>query len=158
VTASLLLRWRKILECTKTTKSASSALLLDEIHPRLKKDKSDNNDYTLGRIGVHNVVVACLPAGIMGIGPAGIVASNMQRSFPIKFGLMVGIGGDVWSKNNDVRLGDIVVSQPTGTHGGVVQWDFGKTGKGGQSQRTGSLDKLHRSCCMRCRNSKRLIL
>jgi nucleoside phosphorylase len=77
----------------------------------------------------------------MGNGPAAIVAKDMQRSFPIKFGLMVGVGGGVWSKTNDVRLGDIVVSQPTGTHGGVVQWDFGKTGKGGKFRRTGSLDK-----------------
>ena len=65
----------------------------------------------------------------------------MQRSFPIKFGLMVGVGGGVWSKKDDIRLGDVVVSQPTGIHGGVVQWDYGKTGKGGSFQRTGSLDK-----------------
>jgi nucleoside phosphorylase len=65
----------------------------------------------------------------------------MLRSFPIKFGLMVGVGGGVWSKENDIRLGDIVVSQPTGTHGGVVQWDFGKTERHGKFRRTGSLDK-----------------
>jgi nucleoside phosphorylase len=77
----------------------------------------------------------------MGNGLAAIVAKDIQRSFPIKFGLMVGVGGGVWSKTNDVRLGDVVVSQPTGTHGGVVQWDFGKMGKDGKFQRTGSLDK-----------------
>lgn len=115
--------------------------ILDETHPKLKKENSDKNEYALGRVGVYNVVIACLPAGSMGNGPAAIVAKDMQRSFPIKFGLMVGIGGGVWSKTNDVRLGDIVVSQPTGTHGRVVQWDFGKTGKGGKFQPTGSLDK-----------------
>ena len=115
--------------------------MLDETHPKLKKGNGDENIYTLGRIGVHNVVIACLPAGLKGNGPAAIVANNMQRSFPIKFGLMVGIGGGVWSKKHDIRLGDVVVSQPTGPHGGVVQWDFGKTGKGGQFQRTGSLNK-----------------
>jgi nucleoside phosphorylase len=77
----------------------------------------------------------------MGNGPAAIVTVNMRRSFLIKFGLMVGVGGGVWSKENDIRLGDIVVSQPTGAHGGVVQWDFGKTRKDGKFQRTGSLDK-----------------
>jgi nucleoside phosphorylase len=56
----------------------------------------------------------------------------MQRSFPIKFGLMVGVGGGVYTKKNDIRLGDIVISQPTGAYGGVVQWAF---------QRTGSLNK-----------------
>jgi nucleoside phosphorylase len=115
--------------------------MLDETHPRLKKEKGDENEYTLGRIGIHNVVVACLPAGIIGNGPAAIVAKDMQRSFPIKFGLMVGVGGGVWSKKDDIRLGDVVVSQPTGAHGGVVQWDFGKIGKDGKFQRTGSLDK-----------------
>ena len=115
--------------------------MLDETHPKLKKETGDDNDYTLGKIGVHDVVIACLPAGMVGNGPAAIVANNMQRSFPIKFGLMVGIGGGVWSKKDDIHLGDVVVSQPTGTHGGVVQWDFGKIGKDGKFQRTGSLDK-----------------
>ena len=115
--------------------------MLDEIHPKSKKENGDDNEYTLGRIRVHNVVIACLPAGLMGNGPAAIVANNMRRSFPIKFGLMVGIGGGVWSKKGDIRLGDVVVSQPTGTHGGVVQWDSGKMEEDGKFQRTGSLDK-----------------
>jgi nucleoside phosphorylase len=115
--------------------------MLDETHPKSKKENGDDNEYTLGRIGVHNVVIACLPAGLMGNGPAAIVANNMRRSFPIKFGLMVGIGGGGWSKKDDIRLGDVVVSQPTGTHGGVVQWDFGKMEKDGKFQRTGSLNK-----------------
>lgn len=41
----------------------------------------------------------------------------------------------------DVRLGDVVVSQPNGQHGGVVQWDFGKTEAGGVFRRTGTLNK-----------------
>ncbi|CAM5999844.1 unnamed protein product [Sphagnum balticum] len=106
--------------------------MLDECHPRLKKEISDQNDYTLGRIGIHNVVIACLSAGLIGNGPAALVANDMQHNFPIKFGLLVGVGGGVSSKKDDIRLGDIVVSEPTGIHGGVVQWDFGKTGKGGQ--------------------------
>ena len=45
----------------------------------------------------------------------------------LHFGLMVGIGGGVPSANDDMRLGDVVVSKPTGTLGGVVQYDYGKT-------------------------------
>jgi nucleoside phosphorylase len=127
--------------CALATEKAAMVAMLDETHARLTKENGDENEYTLGRVGVHNVVIACLPAGLMGNGPAAIVANNMQHSFPIKFGLMVGVGGGVWSKNNDVRLGDVVVSQPTGTYSGVVQWDFGKMGKDGKFQRTGSLDK-----------------
>jgi hypothetical protein len=52
---------------------------------------------------------------------------QMKATFPaIRFGLMVGIGGGVPSKEVDIRLGDIVVSQPGKGHGGVVQYDFGK--------------------------------
>ena len=127
--------------CALATEKAAMVAMLDETHARLAKEGGDGNEYTLGRVGVHNVVIACLPAGLMGNGPAAIVANNMQHSFPIKFGLMVGVGGGVWSKKNDVRLGDVVVSQPTGTHGGVVQWDFGKIGKDRKFQQTGSLDK-----------------
>src|SRR5277367_4322796 len=127
--------------CALATEKAAMVAMLDETHPKLKKEDGDENEYTLGKISVHNVVIACLPAGLMGNGPAAIVANNMRRSFPIKFGLIVGVGGGVWSKKDDIRLGDVVVSQPTGAHGGVVQWDFGKTGKGGHFQRTGSLDK-----------------
>lgn len=127
--------------CALATEKAAMVAMLDETHPELGKGNGDENKYTLGRIGVHNVVIACLPAGLPGNGPAAIVANNMQRSFRIKFGLMVGIGGGVWSKKDDIRLGDVVVSEPTGVHGGVVQWDFGKIGKGGQFQRIGSLNK-----------------
>lgn len=127
--------------CALATEKAAIEAMLDEEHPRLRKKDSDDNDYALGKIGVHNVAIACLPAGIMGKASAATVAKDMMRTFPIKIGLMVGIGGGVWSKKLDIRLGDVVVSQPTGTHGGVVQWDFGKMEKGGVFRRTGSLNK-----------------
>jgi nucleoside phosphorylase len=94
-----------------------------------------------GKIGAHNVVVACLPAGVMGKVSATAVAKDMKHSFPIEVGLMVGICGGVWSDNADIRLGDVVVSQPTGLHGGVVHWDFGTMDKEGVFRRTGTLNK-----------------
>lgn len=39
---------------------------------------------------------------------------------------MVGIGGGVPSNENDIRLGDVVVSMPTANNGGVVQYDYAK--------------------------------
>jgi nucleoside phosphorylase len=127
--------------CALALEKAAVEAMLDEKHPKLERKGHDMNDYTLGRIGVHNIAIACLPAGLLGNGPAAIVAKDMEHSFPIKFGLLVGIGGGVWSKIVDLRLGDIVVSQPEGTHGGVVQWDFGKMEKGGVFRRTGTLNK-----------------
>jgi nucleoside phosphorylase len=49
------------------------------------------------------------------------VASRMWSTFTsLHFGLMVGIAGGVLDKENDIRPGDVVVSQPTGTWGGLV--------------------------------------
>ena len=69
---------------------------------------SDNNDYTLGKIGGHNVVLVTLTYGEYGISSA---ARDMLHSFPnIRIGLMVGIGGGAPSQKHDIRLGDIVVN------------------------------------------------
>jgi nucleoside phosphorylase len=54
---------------------------------------------------------------------------------------MVGIGGGVPSADNDVRLGDVIVSNPGGDLGGVVQYDYGKAIREGRLQRTGMLNK-----------------
>lgn len=97
--------------------------LLDEEHPPLDQDPGDMNAYTLGRIGRHNIVIGCLPLGTIGESPATAVAKDMLRSFPnIKIGFMAGIGGGApgpVSKNpeDDIRLGDIVVSKPGPGHG-----------------------------------------
>ncbi|KAK5689372.1 hypothetical protein LTR17_026302 [Elasticomyces elasticus] len=127
--------------CALPLEKAAVMGMLDEEHPRLPTVEGDANDYTLGRIGDHDVLVACLPAGGTGKASAATVAANMQRSFRVRIGLMVGIGGGVPSKSRDVRLRDVVVSQPTEQHGGVVQWDFGKMERGGVFRRTGMLNK-----------------
>lgn len=115
--------------------------MLDEIHEELPRRSGDNNIYSLGSIGSFKVVIACLPYGVMGTNSAATVASNLRRSFEsIEFGILVGIGGGIPTKV-DIRLGDIVVSKPDGFHGGVVQYDFGKTTKDGRCMRVGVLNK-----------------
>jgi nucleoside phosphorylase len=115
--------------------------MLDEEHPALPHPPQDNNTYTLGRIGGHNVVIACLPAGQTGNNSAATVASQMRYSFmSIRFGLMVGIGGGVPSEEHDIRLGDVVVSSPGKQSGGVIQYDFGRTVAEGQFIHNGSLN------------------
>ncbi|KAF2621126.1 purine and uridine phosphorylase, partial [Macroventuria anomochaeta] len=89
---------------------------------------NDNNDYTLGKIGKHNVVIDVLPDGEYGIASAAGVARDMLHSFPnVRIGLMVGIGGGAPSSKHDIRLDDVVVSSPRNGMGGVFQYDFGKT-------------------------------
>jgi len=115
--------------------------MLDEAYDDLPVPSNDHNAYTFGRIGKHNVVIACMPSGVYGTTSATAVATQLLATFQsIRFGLMVGIGGGVPNKDADIRLGDIVVSKPTGGHGGVVQYDFGKA-LTGRFERTGLLSK-----------------
>jgi nucleoside phosphorylase len=114
--------------CALPIELAAAQAMLDEQHHNLPQNSDDANTYTLGRIGDHNVVLACLPAGQTGTNSAAAVAMQMKSTFrAIRFGLMVGIGGGVPSAEADIRLGDIVVSQPGKGHSGVVQYDFGKS-------------------------------
>jgi hypothetical protein len=112
--------------------------MLDEIHESLRSSR-DQNGYTLGRIGTHNIVVAVMPA--IGNNRASSVATQLVNDFrSIRFGLLVGIGGGVPGEEEDeIRLGDVVISKPTTTFGGVVQYDMGKVTVGGMLQRTGNL-------------------
>ncbi|CAH0055940.1 unnamed protein product [Clonostachys solani] len=121
---------------------AASEAMLDETHVSLSRVSSDDNSYTFGRIGAHNIAMACLPAGGTGKTSAARVASNMQRTFTnLRLGLMVGIGGAAPSQARDIRLGDVVISHPNATSGGVIQYDFGKSVQGGRFVQTGTLNK-----------------
>ncbi|WQF76368.1 Putative nucleoside phosphorylase domain, tetratricopeptide-like helical domain superfamily [Colletotrichum destructivum] len=129
--------------CALPIELAAAAEVMDEEFRELPSQPSDSNIYSFGRIGVHNVVAACLPAGQIGMNQAAAVASQMRTSFPsLRFGVLVGIGGGVpnLDENIDIRLGDVIISQPAGQHGGVIQYDFGKTGADGHISRTGSLN------------------
>ncbi|KAI9714257.1 MAG: hypothetical protein M1820_000216 [Bogoriella megaspora] len=126
--------------CAIPIELAAAQQMLDEQHEDLAQDENDNTVYSLGRIGQHNVVLACLPDGQIGTGSAAATAMQMVSTFrAIRFGLMVGIGGGVPTEKNDIRLGDIVVSRPTNNYGGVIQYDFGKSIPSGYEQ-TGSLN------------------
>ena len=128
--------------CALPLEMAAARAMLDEIHPGLPTSPNDQNTYVLGKIHAHNVVIACLPSGVYGTTSAATVASQMLFTFQsIRFGLMVGIGGGAPTKEFDIRLGDVVVSKPTGGFGGVVQYDSGKAVGQGVFERTGSLNK-----------------
>src|SRR5436190_16338005 len=127
--------------CALAVELAAATAMLDEEHQDLPQDTNDTGFYTLGRIGEHNVVVACLPAGQMETNSAAVAAAKMKSKFvSIRFGLMVGIRAGIPSVGSDIRLGDIVISQPHMQDGGVIQYDFGKTGPGGHFARRGSLN------------------
>ncbi|KAJ5982086.1 hypothetical protein N7451_012186 [Penicillium sp. IBT 35674x] len=134
--------------CALPIEAAAAKEMLDESFGILDvQDPSDSNAYTLGRIGKHHVVIACLPGGQYGTTPATTVANNMVRTFSksLRIGLMVGVGGGIPSADHDIRLGDVVISCPEGTSGGVLQYDMGKVGTNGEFHRTGSLNSPPRA-------------
>jgi nucleoside phosphorylase len=81
--------------CAISTEYTAAQCFLDEKHeqPAYVANR-DGNDYTLGKMGRHNVVIAVLPDGEYGTTSAAAVAKDMVHSFPnVRIGLMVGIGG-----------------------------------------------------------------
>ncbi|KAF2167692.1 hypothetical protein M409DRAFT_65821 [Zasmidium cellare ATCC 36951] len=109
---------------------AAASTVLDERHDKpqdFKKNPSDPNSYDWGRIGEHHVVIASLPTGEYGTVSAADTASGMRASLPhIRIGLLVGIGAGLPGEKREILLGDVVVSNPDGTNGGVVQYDLYK--------------------------------
>ncbi|THX30706.1 hypothetical protein D6D10_08573 [Aureobasidium pullulans] len=118
-----------------------------------KKSRGDPNAYSWGKIGKHYVVVAALPSGVYGLTSTATVAQGLHSSLPhVRIGLLVGIGAGVREivdeadktvGQRDIRLGDVVVSHPEGTVGGVVQCDLVKAKTVGGSEileRKGSLN------------------
>ena len=128
--------------CALTTELNAAESLFDEEYDVTLDAQApgDNNIYSFGRMGKHDVVVASLPE--YGIGLAASVATNMLRTFPnIRLGLMVGIGGGAPSPKHDIRLGDVVVSASFGAKGGVLHHERGKKVQRQEFQFTGSLNQ-----------------
>ena len=115
--------------CAISTEYVAAKAFLDEKHEGPEyMFPNDNNDYTLGKVGGHKVVIALLPNAEYGTASAARAVRDMLHSFlNIRAILMVGIGGGAPSPKHDIRLGDIVVSAPRDGKGGVFQFDFGKT-------------------------------
>ncbi|EXM13459.1 hypothetical protein FOTG_18088 [Fusarium oxysporum f. sp. vasinfectum 25433] len=113
--------------CALNSESVAAQAFLDEEHegPRAVA-QNDNNNYALGRIGNHNIVIAVLPDGEYGTAVAAAVAREMLGSFPnIRIGLLVGYRR----------------CSRDGGRGGVFQYDFGKTIQNQSFQETGFLDQ-----------------
>lgn len=95
----------------------------DEHYDSMKfgKQRGDANFYRTGRIGKHNIVLACLPE--MGKRSA-VVASSLQISFTkIYLALLVGICGGVPFPSPGTEiiiLGDVIISAR------IVEYDYGK--------------------------------
>lgn len=121
-------------------RAAATAMLDKEHYPpeSFMKNAADQNTYSWGRIGHHNIVIASLPSGRYGVTAAAITAHSLSSSLPhVHIGLLVGIGAGIPGEEvhkrtgklktkRDIRLGDVVVGNPDGSNGGVVQHDLVK--------------------------------
>ncbi|KIW95615.1 uncharacterized protein Z519_04200 [Cladophialophora bantiana CBS 173.52] len=139
------------LICALRVEMAATAML-DRDYSIIKGESRDQNTYHAGTIHDHNVVIAGLPAGTDGLGAAANTAKDMIKTFHyFDFILLVGIGGGIphLEKDIDIRLGDVVVSQPSGTSGSVVQYDKGKA-KHGRAFRTQGRSRCAPKCPFDC--------
>jgi nucleoside phosphorylase len=90
-------------------------------------EPSDPNVYTYGRIQRHNLVIACPFSGQVGPLNAARFVATLKSKFPsIQAVFLIGIGGGVPDLEHDIRLGDVVISLSSESHGRIVQYDVGK--------------------------------
>lgn len=133
--------------CPLATDYVAAKAFLDEEHEgpeHSNLSSNDNNSYTLGRVGQHNVVICPIPQyyQISTTSPASRVAREMLFSFPnIRTDLVVSISGGAPSQKHDIRLGDVVVSVSRDGKSGVLQYDFGKTTQNRSFQQTDALNQ-----------------
>ncbi|KAL2853313.1 hypothetical protein BJY01DRAFT_244279 [Aspergillus pseudoustus] len=145
--------YRVAIICALHIELMAVRALLDHPHEEVPIPDGDPNYYAFGCVGSHRVVTACLPDGEYGTVPATEVIAHMKRSFPrVEFCLLVGIGGGVPSTKHDIRLGDVVVSTPSGSNSGVIPYDIKKILVGGESQSNAYLPSPPRH--LRCALSK----
>ena len=105
--------------CVHVKQQTAAIMMLDERHPDIDKKSNDPITYTLGSMGLHNVVIGCLPLDWGGSDAAATIAVWMTNTFPcIKLCLIVGLGSGI---PNKVRLGDVVVGIPHNGSASVVE-------------------------------------
>ena len=89
--------------CALPVEMAAAKTMLDKVHKDFPVLSHDDNTYTLGRIGKHNVIIVSLPNRKYGNTSAMVVAMQLVAGFrSICFGLMVGIGGGVLNNDTDI--------------------------------------------------------
>ncbi|KAJ9662596.1 hypothetical protein H2198_001268 [Neophaeococcomyces mojaviensis] len=109
--------------CPLYTELKAVREIFDKILP--SKTISGTN-YFYGLIGNRKAVAVTLPYKEFGPIEASKCASKLVRVHPSleedgSYGFLVGIAGGIWSRDNDVRLGDVVIATR------IWDWRSGKT-------------------------------
>ncbi|OJJ95114.1 hypothetical protein ASPACDRAFT_82245 [Aspergillus aculeatus ATCC 16872] len=115
-------------------------VLFDEVFEPVTMPTGDHNHYALGRIAEHHVVGVCLQHGSDSTYSAQNSVHYMKRNFPgIRFCLLVGMGAGTPFDAHDIRLGDVIVSDPRSPYSGVIPYDIAQTRASGPFILNGSL-------------------
>ncbi|KAI1439530.1 purine and uridine phosphorylase [Annulohypoxylon stygium] len=124
--------------CALSLEAQAVDAIFDEEYKGFGKQDEDENIYTTGRIGNHNVVLTHMPG--MGKGSASSMAASLRFSFTgIKIALVVGICGGVSSGSpKEILLGDVIISDA------IVQHDFGRQYPNGLKLKDTIKDNLER--------------
>ncbi|KAL2864130.1 WD40 repeat domain-containing protein [Aspergillus lucknowensis] len=123
-------------------KAATTQEILNKsFGPLDEQDNMDTNIYTLGYIGKHYIVITCMGAPYS-ITSATTMANHIIQTFSqlLQISLIMGIRGGIPSATHNIQLGDIVISYPTGSCGGILQHDIGKINENRKHTRTSSLN------------------
>lgn len=99
-------------------------LVPDEIHPPLPRSPTDHNTYVLGSLAGYSIAIT---SSAYDLRASTEVARDLISSFPsVRFIVFVGIGGGIPSSDRDIRLGDVVIAEPSEWSGRVIQYDLDK--------------------------------
>ncbi|KAK2596811.1 hypothetical protein QQS21_006140 [Conoideocrella luteorostrata] len=116
--------FRIAIICALAREADAVALLCDEFWDDdgdiFGRATGDTNMYVTARLGIHNIVLAVLPA--MGTTNAAVAAAGLRSSYSnLKLALIVGICGGVPKiRGNSAFLGDVIVSKT------IIQYDYGR--------------------------------
>ncbi|KAL4892520.1 hypothetical protein BDV59DRAFT_43185 [Aspergillus ambiguus] len=127
--------------CALPTEAEAVEELFDETYDTLSqyygKQAGDDNTYTTGRMGKHQVVLCYMPG--MGKRNAASVVSSLKTSYTrIEIALAVGICGGVPFPpgQTSIFLGDVIISDA------VIEYDFGRQHPGGFQRKNGVKETL----------------
>ncbi|KAL7918134.1 nucleoside phosphorylase domain-containing protein [Trichoderma austrokoningii] len=113
--------YRIAIICASSLEVKAVCTLFAETYEESLKllDDDGPDEYALGCLEDHYVVVACRRSNHLGGYPISITITKIRRNFPgTKWFVSIGVGGGIPSKEHDIRLGDVVVST------GIVRLDM----------------------------------
>lgn len=110
--------------CALPVELEAAQLIFKTTHP-LPSIPNDRNIYHSAQFGPDNIIIACFPGDETGTdSPTKAVTRFLSTFQRLRFYLMVGIGSGIPSQTMDIRLGDIVVSEPKTESVGVIQFEM----------------------------------